>query len=226
MLRELIDREYLVLDEWLVRATKGLSRDAANRIAEDIREHYEESVASLIKEGYRPGGAELEAIKRLGSPYKARRSYRREYPTVGDMQRVHRFEDQLERARATGKRPTWREWFFIGCLAFVACVYFTEGIFGVLGYVPAYAFAAAAESLGLRAAVREADRHGIQRGYDAYLRGVIGAMALMTAYMAVILLTSGEPYAAPLLAILLFFIAVLAFGMLKQSRKIRLFLNG
>lgn len=222
MLREFIDREYLVLDDWLVRATKGLSPEAANRIAEDIREHYEESVANLIKDGYRPGGAEIEAIARLGSPYKARRSYKREYPTVWDMHQAHGFEAKLNRARETGKRPTWREWFFLGCLALMICAHYTEGISGVLWFLPAYAFGAAAETIVLRIAAREANRHGMRRAYDAYLRGVIVALALMTAYMAGVLLWTGAQYAVQLLSLLMLFVALLAYAKLTKWRKIRL----
>ena len=75
MFRELIDGEYLVLDDWLERATNGLCAEAADRVREEIESHYAESVASLIENGARPGAAELEAIKQLGSPYKARRGF-------------------------------------------------------------------------------------------------------------------------------------------------------
>ena len=59
MIRELFDGEYLVLDEWLKRATRGLSEIAIARISEDIQEHYDESVAALAEKAGEPADSWL-----------------------------------------------------------------------------------------------------------------------------------------------------------------------
>lgn len=218
MVREWFDIEYLLIDDWLAVATKGLSEESATRVAEEIQEHYNESVAALIAEGYRPGGAELETIKRLGSPFRARRHYRHEYPTFRDMKEFDRYKTEIDSVRELGNRLHWREIFSIAVILFVAFVYFLEGASEAPWILFVSAYAATSNILAARVAVRASAGRGIRREYQAYLCTTLVLGWLMTVYFGLVYLPSAPPILFGLLVVLMFFLTLRT---LRIWRKIR-----
>jgi hypothetical protein len=223
MIRELIDGEYLELDDWIERATKGLAPEAVERVREEIHEHYDESVAALTEAGLSRGAAELEAIKRLGSPYKARRGYLRAYPTRRVMAAFdYRFE-RYKLVRALGLRLHWREWMFAGYVVFVVSVYALEGASEVHWALVPIAFAVAAEAFAARIAARLTRLGGVRKQYETLLRVQSWFSWLITAFIVAVCLVQGW-YAA--LAVALPLLTFLIYRDHRSWRKIRPFVEG
>ncbi len=67
------------LDAWLAAATRGLCEEARERISEEIRTHVADTRVTLRTDGVIPEEASRIALQRLGSPRRARRTYKRQY---------------------------------------------------------------------------------------------------------------------------------------------------
>lgn len=65
------------LDAWLENATQGLSNEARERIRVEISDHYESALEAATARGDSAHAARLSAIRSLGDPAEARRSFRR-----------------------------------------------------------------------------------------------------------------------------------------------------
>jgi len=222
MFRELCDKEYLLLDDWLVVATQGLSEESAVRVSEEIQEHYEQSVVALIAEGFRPGGAELETIKRLGSPYRARREYKREYPTLRDMNRFERYLGELDYVRGLGVRLHWREVLCGMFLLLAATLYFLVGAYEPPWMIIAQALVIGIDTFAVRVAVHVTNRRGIRQGYGVYLCTLFLVCWPIVVYFGLFYYTSGFLFIFVMLALVL---SIHTFRTLQMWRKVKPFLR-
>ena len=223
MLRKLIDGEYLELDDWIGRATKGLCAEAAERVREEIESHYAESVASLMEHGAQPGAAELEAIKRLGSPYKARRGYLAAYPTVGEMQQFKRSFAQMEAVGQLGYKLHWRELWFVGCAVFLAGVWLIEGHAQVHWFLLASAFAVLSQACAGRITNWTSDQTNARLRYEIYRRAERWITFVIIAIVSAMFLAKG--WVAALAPFLLFMIALI-YRDRRIWRKVKPFVDG
>ncbi|MCC6143154.1 MAG: hypothetical protein IT368_05040 [Candidatus Hydrogenedentes bacterium] len=73
------------LDEWLHAATRGLCDAAKEKIREEIADHYFATVQDRVSEGVALEEAQLLALASLGSPYHARRGFKKAYPTQAEL---------------------------------------------------------------------------------------------------------------------------------------------
>ncbi|MBI5092058.1 MAG: hypothetical protein HZB26_06385 [Candidatus Hydrogenedentes bacterium] len=76
------------LYQWLDAATRGLCRDARERVAQEIRAHFSDAFNSAFERGLTRADAYVNALKGLGSARAARRAYRRAYLTMNDERRL------------------------------------------------------------------------------------------------------------------------------------------
>jgi hypothetical protein len=65
------------LDSWLSEATRHLSKDSANKVRAEIRQHYEDAREAAIASCADIGEADRAAIAALGDARMANRQYRR-----------------------------------------------------------------------------------------------------------------------------------------------------
>ncbi len=179
------------LNHWLAIATRGLSNDAKERIAEEVGEHISESVAELLAEGYRPGGAELEALSRLGSPRRARRGYRREYVTQREMMTLQRRQDELDKISQLGIRLHWREIYVVGAYLLIAFTNFMEGKTPELTLILSLCvFPVALETIAARVAIRLTKHQGNSRRFGMYLAMQVALAWIMAVFVTVAALQS------------------------------------
>jgi hypothetical protein len=90
------------LDGWLVQATRRLSRDSADQVRAEIREHYELARESAVSHGASADEADRTAVASLGDARTANRQYRRVLLTSGEARLLR--EGNWE-ARAICSRP-------------------------------------------------------------------------------------------------------------------------
>ncbi len=223
MIANLFGTEYLVLDDWLAVATKGLSDESAARVTEEIQEHYEESVATLVAEGYRPGGAELETLSRLGSPRRARRGYRREYTTERDVKTFQRYQEELNKMSELGSRLHWREMYVVGTFLLVLFASFMEDKKPEVPLAfPVCMFSVVIGTTAGRIALRLSRRQGRARRFGMYLAVQFLLIWIMAAYIAAISFYTG--FLGPFLIFLLFLL-FLTIHQYRFWKKIRPILN-
>jgi hypothetical protein len=72
------------LDLWLQQATRKLSRDSAQQVGAEIREHYESALESALSAGASPDEAGRQALAALGDARSANREYRKVLLTSGE----------------------------------------------------------------------------------------------------------------------------------------------
>ena len=77
------------LDGWLMQAVRGLSRDSAETVRREIKEHFEAAREAAISNGMDPQPAELAAVQALGDPCVANRQYRKVLLTRSEAAVLH-----------------------------------------------------------------------------------------------------------------------------------------
>lgn len=65
------------LDGWLNQAVRHLSKDSANLVRREIREHYDAALETALNDGIDPQQAEFMAVQALGDPCVANHQYRK-----------------------------------------------------------------------------------------------------------------------------------------------------
>ena len=74
----------MTLESWLERATFWLAPASAEKVREEIREHYESAFEAERERGVSRYNAERAAVKTLGSPAVANRQYRKVLLTANE----------------------------------------------------------------------------------------------------------------------------------------------
>jgi len=74
----------MTLESWLERATFWLAPASAEKVREEIREHFESAFEAERERGVSRYSAEQTAVKSLGSPAAANRQYRKVLLTVSE----------------------------------------------------------------------------------------------------------------------------------------------
>ncbi len=100
-------RKYFLLPDWLDIATKGLCREAKERIRIEIEAHFKEAFQEQLEKGLTGVNALFAATATLGHPRKARRQFRKTYLTKGQ-------ERALEQLKSPGSDPEIRGYRLIG----------------------------------------------------------------------------------------------------------------
>lgn len=96
-----------VLDNWLERATRGLSNESAAQVRREIGDHYESAREAAIAAGAAGEEAERSALSALGDAKTANRQYRRVLLTSSEARLLS--DDNLE-ARALCTAESWFRW--------------------------------------------------------------------------------------------------------------------
>lgn len=134
-----------MLYAWLRKATWGLCPEAAERVSQEIKEHYIAAVEERMADGMALVPAEAAALKALGSPRAARRSFRDGNVTAGEA---------LILCKLLG-RPA------LGMSPQDPVASFVTGLFAPLSY-------AMISGLGLSIAYSSDDHgHGVSAGFNA-----------------------------------------------------------
>jgi hypothetical protein len=113
-----------VLDNWLERATHGLSKESAAQVRREIWDHYESAREAAIAAGAAAEAAERLALSALGDAKTANRQYHRVLLTSSEARLLG--NDNVE-ARALCTANSWFRWpllaLSMGALAAAAVLY-------------------------------------------------------------------------------------------------------
>jgi hypothetical protein len=113
-----------VLDNWLERATHGLSKESAAQVRREIGDHYESAREAAIAAGAAAEAAERLALSALGDAKTANRQYHRVLLTSSEARLLG--NDSVE-ARALCTANSWFRWLLLalsmGALAAAAALY-------------------------------------------------------------------------------------------------------
>src|SRR5580704_860970 len=116
------------LDNWLERATHGLSKESAAQVRREIGDHYESAREAAIAAGEAAEAAEQLALSALGNAKSANRQYRRVLLTSSE---DHLLGDDNVEARALRTANSWFRWpllaLSMGALAAAAALYKAGG---------------------------------------------------------------------------------------------------
>jgi hypothetical protein len=93
-----------VLDNWLERATRGLSKESAAQVRREIGDHYESAREAAIAAGAAAEAAERSALSALGDAKTANRQYGRVLLTSSEARLLH--DDSVEARTANN----WFRW--------------------------------------------------------------------------------------------------------------------
>ena len=113
-----------VLDNWLERATRGLSKESAAQVRREIGDHYESAREAAIAAGAAAEAAERSALSALGDAKTANRQYCRVLLTSSEARLLR--DDNAE-ARALCIGNSWFRWpllaLSVGALVAAAALY-------------------------------------------------------------------------------------------------------
>jgi hypothetical protein len=122
------------LDNWIERATRGLSNESAAQVRREIVDHYESALEAAVAAGASADAAERSALSALGDADTVNRQYRRVLLTSSEARLLS--ENSAE-ARALPTGSGWFRWpllmLSLGALA-VAGAFYEAGA-GALGRV-------------------------------------------------------------------------------------------
>jgi hypothetical protein len=98
------------LDNWIERATRGLSNESAAQVRREIVDHYESALEAAVAAGAVADAAERSALSALGDGETVNRQYRRVLLTSSEARLL---SDNSAEARAFRTGNGWIRWLLL-----------------------------------------------------------------------------------------------------------------